>query len=85
MKNNASTIRQEKPNLTVVRKEDSKKAPSDTAGLPAFRVIHCAMVSKKRARFNFLSESLLFFIFKVFTVFIYLGRCGVRQNTSCNI
>ena len=24
MKNNASTIRQEKPNLTVVRKEDSK-------------------------------------------------------------
>ena len=29
MKNNASTIRQEKPNLTVVRKEDSK---SNSAG-----------------------------------------------------
>ena len=34
MKNNASTIRQEKPNLTVVRNEDSKIHPTGPKLVP---------------------------------------------------
>jgi len=34
MKNNASTIRQEKPNLTVVRKEDSKSNGTEPKLVP---------------------------------------------------
>ena len=34
MKNNASTIRQEKPNLTVVRKDDSKSNSSGPKLVP---------------------------------------------------
>ena len=34
MKNNASTVRQEKPNLTVVGKEDSKSNPTGPKLVP---------------------------------------------------